>query len=227
MKKCCVLAVAVLLCVMVCSDAVFAVAWDRFNNRMETLTKSVENLADSIAAYNKPVFEAQLTKQERRYYDWQEERTVILSILWNKVWAKDKTIVLGGAARDKKFGAFLLKTTDPELVFSGGIRVGASVKVLEQFLGDSLTSIKAGASTIKYSPEVVSIKGNRVTVTGPIKETDVPFSTVRITCVNGVITEIFFDFTGPFKIEEQGILSRKAMNFAETQAKKMGMSGMK
>ena len=94
MKKCCVLMIAV-LCVAVCGVSAFA-AWSKqeqanvarleaFMRKMETLTKSVQNLADSIAAYNKPIFEAQLTKQERRYSEMGEDRTKISPILWNRV----------------------------------------------------------------------------------------------------------------------------------------------
>ena len=185
----------------------------RFDRKITALLKNVSQLADKIAAYNQPVFEARLTKKEREFYEMGDETPSTSPIMWNRVWAKDKTITLGAALKDKKFWAEFFKTSDPELVFVGDIRVGASAKIVESYFGESLANIGTA-------------KGNTITITGPLsEETDFFEPTVSITCVNGVVTEIFYDITAGGL--EQACLSESAVKFANTRAKEMGFSGIR
>ena len=69
-----------LLCVCLCVQPCFAfydmnsdnkkvpAKIESFNKKMELLVKDTSELADKIAAFNKPVFEAKLTRKEREYY---------------------------------------------------------------------------------------------------------------------------------------------------------------
>ena len=111
---------------------------EAFNGKMELLVRDVGKLADQIAAYNKPAFEVRLTREERQYQEMGEDNYRTSRILYNRVWAKDKTLVLGEARGDKRFYATFLTTIDPEYSFVGGIRVGAGTKILENFFGDSI-----------------------------------------------------------------------------------------
>lgn len=203
------------------STQAFATSYDSINNKLRTLEQNVRKMADEIATYNKPTFEVQLTKKERTYVDWQTEEKAITNVIWNRVWAKDNTIVLGSAAKDKKFGSLLFKTTDPKKTFSGGIHVGSTSKELEQFLGTSLTNM-AKTLNAMTSGQTVVIKGNKVTITGPVQETDAPDDPmITITCINGIISEISMAWSG---VDLEGCISQKAMNFANKKAKEMNMS---
>ena len=172
------------------SVQVLAATYNRINDKLFTLEQSVRKVADSIAAYNKPIFEVQLTKKERTFVDWQTDEKSITSVIWNRVWAKDKTITLGSAGKDKKFGSLLFKTTDPMKSFAGGIHVGPTTRELEKFLGASLDGIAKALNPMINNRAVVT-SGNKTIITGPVQETDAPEDPlIIITCSNGVITEI-------------------------------------
>ena len=125
--------VLVALCLMVSAESVFAAKrksepepyWansERSGSKMEIIARDLEKLGNNIATYNKPVFEARLTRKEREYADEWDEGSVRLSpIVWNRVYAKDKTVVVGLARKNKQFFVASLKTRDPAFVFSGGI----------------------------------------------------------------------------------------------------------
>lgn len=161
---------------------------------------------------NKPAFEAKLTKQEGDAYPG------MIPIVWNRVWAKDKTLVFGFAAKNKIFDAIYLATSDPNFVFSGGIRVGASTKVLENFFSDTIHNIG-------------TVKGNTIIVNGPHWEGPDDNSIVQITCKNGVITEIVFNWSYSTNFvagsADGFIFSQKALDFANKQAQQMGLSGLR
>ena len=132
---------------------------EAFQHKMESLQKEIQALAFKIAEFNKPAFESQLTKKERSYEELYENpdnlnRKYVSPIVWNRVWAKDKTVVWGEAAKDKKFKAVDFVTVDPELVFSKVIRVGATTKDLERFFNDSISNIG-------------KVNGNKIVLTGP------------------------------------------------------------
>lgn len=175
---------------------------DAFFKKVEILRDDVAILAEKIAKYNKPVFEVALTKQERELGgDFQ--------IFWNRVWVKDKTICIGVAGRDKKFFADYLITSDPNLLFAGGIRVGASTKVVERIFADTMSNMGV-------------VKGNTITVSGPPQEgPDGLEPIVRLTCVNGIITEITY---GCIYGEITGNISKKTVEFANKHARQMGLA---
>lgn len=175
---------------------------DTLNKKMDILISDVQKLADKIAAFNKPAFEAQLTKKEREYWDmgFDEDEVLISPVLWSRVWVKDKTLVFGMAKKDKKFRATYFATTDPEFVFLGGIRVGASIKTLEKFFGVSVDVLKDEG-----------IKGDLII--GPqFDGTDGKWATIFIVYNKGLITEITADFTND---ESSSVYSKKAGNFAK------------
>ena len=214
-----------IICIVIVlfSAQLFAASYASINNKLFILEQSVRNIADSIATYNKPAFEAQLTKKERTYDDWEMGITVT-GVIWNRVWAKDNTVVLGSAAKDKKFGALIFKTTDPKKMFSGGIHVGSTKGDLENFLGASLNTVAKALNNMTSDRSVIT-KGNKITITGPVQETDAPEDPlVIITCENGIITEIFMSWTD---VDLEGCISQKAINFANQKAKEMGMSNLK
>lgn len=184
---------------------------DVFNDKINILVKEIDIFADNIAIHNKPIFESRLTRKEREYID--EDNIEISNVIWNRVYAKDFTLVFAAALRDKKFRAFFMKTTDPKFVFHG-IHVGASVRVLENFFGDSINNIghKIGDTIIIFGPYY-----------GGSSWLD---PTINIRCKNGAITEINYDAGGEFDDSRGGCLSMKAVNFAESQARKMGMSSL-
>ena len=207
--------------IVLSSTQAFAASYDLINNKLFLLERDVRKMADGIVAYNKPAFEAQLTKKERTYVDWETEEKAITGVIWNRVWAKDKTVVLGSAAKDKKFGSLMFKTTDPKKTFSGGIHVGSTIKELEKFLGASLNTVAQVLNKMTNGNAVV-IKGKKITITGPVQETDAPDDPmITITCVNGIITEISMSWT---EVDLEGCISQKALNFANQKAKEMGMS---
>lgn len=129
--------VLVALCLIMSAESVFAAynAYsenkaiqadaEAFFRKADVLMKDVRRLANKIAKNNKPAFEAKLTKRE-----------IGSDILWNRVYAKDKTLVFAFAGKNKAFEGVYLVTSDPNFVFSGGIRVGASTKVLERFFSE-------------------------------------------------------------------------------------------
>lgn len=68
-------------------------------------------------------------------------------------------------------------------------------------------------------------KGNTTMITGPIEEGPDATPTVRITCNNGVITSILFDWSGGYT--ELVDISQKALDFANNKAKEMGLSDVR
>ncbi|MBR2208518.1 MAG: hypothetical protein IJ859_06880 [Synergistaceae bacterium] len=185
---------------------------ERFNKKMEALTKNFSEFASKIVNFNKPIFEVRLTRKEREYTEWGEDDKPLLSkVEWNRVYAKDKTLVLAYSWREKKFGTLIFKTNDPNFDFRG-LRVGADVKVLEKFFGDSIRNIG-------------HVKGNSVTIYGPYygPSGELP-ETLSIICVDGIITEFIYDLG--FGITRDGLISKKAVNFAEKTAKEMGLSSL-
>ncbi len=198
--------------------------YDKVNGQLFTLEQSVHKVADSIAAYNKPVFETQLTKKERTFVDWQTDEKSITGVIWNRVWAKDKTITLGSAGKNKKFSFLIFKTIDSMKSFAGGIHVGSTTRELEKFLGASLNDVAKALNQMTDNRSVV-VKGNKITIRGPVQETDAPEDPlIVITCINGVITEIALAWSD---LDLEGCISQEALNFANKQAKEMGMSELK
>lgn len=144
-------------------------------DRWETLMISLYDLARKIIANNKPAFEQTLTKSERTIEGWDS------GVFYFRVWAKDTTIVVGSGDKKKKFYPDYIQMRDPEMIFVGGIRVGASVNVLEKFFGASLKQLTQDAIEVGGKPQNGEILF--------LPENDVD-PCVRILHKDGKITEI-------------------------------------
>ncbi|MBQ7578194.1 MAG: hypothetical protein IJT21_08020 [Synergistaceae bacterium] len=219
LKKFCL----VLLCALVCSSPVHAFGiysfdnynqWEHFDQRMIVFMQDVLKLANNIAAFNKPIFETKLTRQERKWFDMGDDEGEYTPIIYNRIWAKDKTLVLGGARSDKKFHASSFITVDPEIKFTGGIHVGASTRVLEKFFGKSLASMTQNNNGVTSVELMVN------------DATEPPLCDVRIIFKNGVITMIKFDSSLDMRetgqIADKWMFAKSTMSFARKQAQKMG-----
>ena len=186
--------------------------WDAFNERAEILAEDVRKLADQIAAFNKPLFEAKLTTQERKYYEMGDDNIGSISpILWNRVYAKDKTCVLGIAGKDKKFKATYFVTADPKLVFLGKVHVGMTTEELERFFNDSMSNMAYEGKTATW-------------VSAPsIDGTDGHFPTVDLFYKNGIVTEIAAYYLAG-NDDAYLCTSEKAEKFMENKLKQMGLN---
>ncbi len=125
--------------------------------------------------------------------------------------------MFGSAGKDKKFKVIRLITANPDFIFSGGIRVGASTEVLERFFADTMNNMGI-------------IKGKTVIVNGPHWETTDFNSVIQVSCVNGIITEIMFNRDYGFSLVENSIyydISKGALDFANKQARQLGLSELK
>lgn len=200
------------------SFAAYDMYSDAFDKKMKLLTKDAAKLADNIAAYNKPVFEAKLTRKEREYTDFEKGKISISPITWNRVFAKDKTLVISFTHKDGTSKAYFMKTTEPDFSFHG-LHVGSDIKAIEKFFGAPINNIsyKIGTTLIIYGPSY----------NGPyyVGENFLD-ATVNIRIKNGRITEINYDVGGDFDDSRGGTLSRKAVDFAERQARQMGLSSI-
>ena len=166
--------------------------------RWEAFARSLSDLAEKIATHNKPVFETKFTQQERR--DTPSE-------IWSRVWAKDKTLVIGAADRSKNFYAYYMETRDPDLVFAGGIRVGADIGVLEKYLGAPLRQQEEN-HVIKMTPGEISL----------FLESDFG-DDVNIRHKGGKITELEWEF-----LDVERPFSEKTLTFVNKKKAEMGLS---
>lgn len=100
----------------------------------ELLTKSLSDLAQKIATHNKFIYETRLSNSERTGDE-----------LYNRVWAKDKTLVIGceNMSDEGHNYAYYINTSDPEIFFAGNIRVGADTVVVEKFFGTSINYLSS------------------------------------------------------------------------------------
>jgi len=163
--------------------------------KSDVIGASLVKLGQQIIANNKYIFETQLTKNDRTWYGWGDDGPNVSSIIWNRVWAKDQTIVVGEAKKDKKFQLRVIATRDPKMVFASGLHVGSSVKALEQFFGP-----------LSVFEEVDGIGGREVGNTG---------AAIEIYHENGKITELRWNNSyEPY--------AKKADDFVKKVAKQMG-----
>lgn len=120
---------------------------------------SMRRFGAGIIINNAPAYEIQLA---------QSELPENISIRYNKVCAKDQTIVVGDAGGNKRYGAFCMVTSDPAFAFAGGIRAGAPVSTVENFFGKNISQLSAqpGRAHIKYGDSVdIDILYNNNTIT--------------------------------------------------------------
>ncbi|MBQ9403690.1 MAG: hypothetical protein IJU15_01780 [Synergistaceae bacterium] len=200
-----------IMCMLLCGRPCFA-EYDQFSDnraerrkaeafyrKMDILVEEVSGLATKILAYNKPLLEVGVNKDMN-----------------NRVCAKDKTLVIGFSWKKMNYEPGWFVTRDPEFVFKGGIRVGANVKVLERFLGDTIMNVGRK-------------EGKRTIVIGPLREEPDAPQPVSIICENGIITEISYNWAYNFPIYESegGVYTKKAVDFANRTATKMNLSILK
>ena len=130
-------------------------------------------------------------------------------VVWERVWAKHKTIVTGWATSNKKFHANWIETTDPEFMFMGGVHVGNSIKELESTLGISINRLNETKKTdrLYYIP------------LGYEYDNDL----ISIYHQNGIITKIevviINEWPGGFPVPD----SEKAGLFVQKKRKEMGI----
>ena len=139
-------------------------------HKSDTIGASLVKLGQQIIANNRYVFETKLTKKDRTWYGWGDGGPNVSNIIWNRVWAKNQTIVVGEAKRDKKFRLRVIATRDPNMVFANGLHVGSRIQVLEQFFG-----------SLRAFQEIDGICGREVGNTG---------AAIEIYHENGKITEL-------------------------------------
>ena len=115
----------------------------------------------------------------------------------------------------------LFKISDSLLSFSKNVKVGMSRTDFEKFLGYSINAfIKANNDGMR--PLRIETHGNKTTVQGTIEWTDAPeYNTVIITFEKDLVTEISMEL---FAIQNEGALSKKAVNVFNSKAKEMGLS---
>ncbi len=191
---------ALVLCVMFLCPAV---GYEL--TRLEKFEFSLADTARKILNYNKPAFEVKLTKDDRKYTIEGTSRRRLARSLWNRVCAKDKTLVVGAGNNDPANTVpCYFVTEDPELIFVGGIRVGASVKVLEKFFGKSINNMN------DYGDDTHILWGTA----------DEDWSDgYRITHENGIITRIE---TNGWSRDEP--ITDRTKNFVKKKAAELGIS---
>ena len=183
--------------------------------RWEAFAESLSDLAQKIITHNKLVFETKFTRQERSDAlegpDMPDPRSLhergLANEILDRVWAKDKTLVMGAAERDKRFYAYYMETRDPDLVFLGGIRVGADIDVLEKAIGMPLRQ-QDEKSIIVIKPGEISL--NLETTFG---------NYIQVRHKNKKITEIEWIFSDSSRPSSQ-----KTVTFVNKKKAEMGLS---
>ena len=131
-------------------------------NPAAELRVSMKNIGSRIIANNAPSYEIQLAKSEL---------PARVKTRFNKVCTTNQTIVVGDAGSNRKYGAFCMITTDPNITFAGGIRVGTSISTVENFFGQSISQLSSqpGRAHIKADKSLeidILYSGNRITQIG-------------------------------------------------------------
>lgn len=129
--------------------------------RWEMLAKSLSDLAQRIVTHNKFIYETKFTKKERAVDEngpaglVDEYEKGFADELYNRVWAKDKTLVIGceNINDEGNNHAYYINTSDPLLYFAGNIRVGADIGVIEKFFGAPVSSLSDKQGEITLLPE--------------------------------------------------------------------------
>lgn len=166
------------------------------------LSKSLYELAQRIADYNKCAFETKVTKREREEWGGNDRL--------NRCWAKDKTIVAGTIDAKGVCFAYYIHTGDPEMTFTGGIKVGASTSTLEKYFEQPLNKIGWSAELLANAGFASKASGVCFLCEAGMGEN------LRILYKNGKITEIewyFIDDERPFLARTANFVSKKEQEF--------------
>ena len=121
MKKFCIVCLFAILFMLYASSSFGMIG-------MDVVIGSLEKFANQIVANNQHTFETKLTYNETHYGG------MTLDLEYGRVWAKDKTIVIGFAGSDKRFTARTVMTADPKFKFANGLHVGMDMKALKKAL---------------------------------------------------------------------------------------------
>lgn len=94
---------------------------EQFDKKCGAISKQLGDIANKTVAYNKPA-----TQKKAEEFNSDD--------IFEVTWSKNGTVVEGYTnPKNGKSSWYGITTTDPNLVFAGGVRVGASTKVLEQY----------------------------------------------------------------------------------------------
>ncbi len=190
------------------------------------IESDLQELGNNILNYNKPAFEVKLTKKERtvpeEYYDDPSDpstKMMLSPVMYSRVCVKGRTIVLGSAGKDKKFTADFIVTGDPgfpskskeatdgpNLTNYDGIYVGASVGIIEKFVGISAQTIT------EIQQQEISKKQPGVINLNPAS-----FEFVNLAYKDGKIVELHYH-TG------YGVNSPRAWDFVWKKVEELGLT---
>ena len=131
LKKCALSMAAMFCLILAASQGVAAEHWTEvFFNRCLALEKQAIALAERMIRDDKP------TAKPSRYCPLEERN---IDDLWFLEWKKNGTTVSGASQqKDGKYHPYGIEIRDPDIVFPGGIRVGASTEVLKSYFDGCL-----------------------------------------------------------------------------------------
>ncbi|MBQ7561318.1 MAG: hypothetical protein IJS99_05750 [Synergistaceae bacterium] len=190
------------------------------------LLNSMRSLAEKIISSNKPAFEQELTGQELEYYREESSNKQHAKAAWDKVWAKNNTIVAATAVNDiKKFQFEQFITSDPKEIFAGGLHVGSSLKDLENFLKTKILNRPEDYFDENLSAENIDVKENYISMSFPNFFDDGKFEGydhLIIMHSDGKITQFGY-FTGGSSVLRKIATREKTNSFVKSQMREMGM----
>lgn len=190
-------------------------------NLDDKLIDSIKSLANRIIAHNKHVFEQKLTGRELDYQEWDSNVTKHFRSAWDRVWAKNQTIVAATATDNKRnFELDHFITSDPNYIFAGGIHVGSRLSELERYLRTRLINRPSNYTDNHLSATGIFLERgcihmNYYEFTGYDDDLYIMHS-------NGRITQIGYFTGGTYLLRTISSRSRTA-NFIRSQMRKMGM----
>lgn len=129
--------------------------------RIDVFCKDVLIKAKDIFSFQRPLLKVRLTQAERYFSkdsmeffgergDGKPVTSQYSGVIWLGVWCDEKTLVKGWAKEDQKFHVEYIYTRDPQMLFIGGIHVGASTTVIERFFNARIQDISVKNSIIRY-----------------------------------------------------------------------------
>ena len=131
LKKCALSMAAMFCLVLAASQGVAAEHWTEvFFNRCLALEKQAIALAERMIRDDKP------TAKPSRYCPLEERN---IDDLWFLEWKKNGTTVSGASQqKNGEYHLYGIEIRDPDIVFLGGVRVGASTDVLKSYFDGCL-----------------------------------------------------------------------------------------
>ena len=185
----------------------------QFEDRHIKLGSDIENglqeLAKSVIANNKFALDLQVPKKELPTKDFWDE-PIKPEATFNRVWAKNKTIIIGTSGRDKKFTADYILTGDPLYSFGKNkIHAGMNISVIKKLLGPS-KSKESNFNTI-------NTYNDKRKISGQINFDPTSFVFLNVYHKNNIITAIEYH-------NGYAVFARKTTSFAVRKAKEFGLN---